>query len=133
MKIVPVKHANYDKLKSFLEVNESLDRRLLFNQGYVVEIDGKIEGSFLFDELNQHDLWLKQLYITSDKAQSLPVLLEMILQIAKQKEAKTVYVHSHQPVVDILLEALQFQPEKNNEIFAGKPAIKGCWWSYEVS
>lgn len=133
MKIIPVKHVEYDKLERFLDRNATLDKNLLFLNGYVVEIDGRIEGTFLLDELKPGVLWLKQLYITPKNAAKLPVLLETILQLAKHQEAKSVYVHSHQPVVDILLEALQFHPEINSDFIAEKPLPNGNWWSYQVS
>lgn len=101
--------------------------------GYIVEIDGEIEASFILDELDSGALWLKQLYITQTEAAKLPILLETILQLARSQEAKTVYVHSHQPVVDILLEALQFTIENNLTVFPKKPVMIGNWWSYHVS
>ena len=133
MKIMQVKDAVYEQLEDYLHRNENLDRQFLLKKGYVVEISGKIEASFLLDELKPGAMWLKQLYITQGEAGKLPVLLETILQLARKQEAKKVYVHSHQPVVDILLEALQFHLEKNNELFAGKPLLRGNWWSYHVS
>ncbi|MCF3942747.1 hypothetical protein [Oceanobacillus alkalisoli] len=133
MKVMPVKHATYEQLDEFLSRNERLDKPLLFDKGFVVEIGGQIEASFILDELDSGGCWLKQLYITQSHAAKLPILLETILQIARKQEAGTVYVHSHQPVVDILLESLDFQPEKNKQIIPERPIKSGCWWSYQVS
>lgn len=133
MKVLPVKHATYEQLDDFLTRNENIDKPLLVDKGFVVEISGKIEASFILDELDSGGLWLKQLYITKSHAAKLPVLLETILQIARKQQAKAVYVHSHQPVVDILLEALEFQPEKNKLIIPESPITTGSWWSYHVS
>lgn len=133
MKVMPVKQATYEQLEDFLMRNERIDKPLLFDKGFVVEIGGQIEASFILDELESGGCWLKQLYITQSHAAKLPVLLEMILQIARKQDAKVVYVHSHQPVVDILLESLDFQPEKNKQIVPAKAITSGCWWSYEVS
>lgn len=133
MKIMPVKHAVYEQLMDYLERNDNINKELLLQKGYVVEISGQIEASFILEELDADVLWLKQLYITQRKAAKLPVLLETILQLARKRQAKFVYVHSHQPVVDILLEALSFQPEKQNKFIAEKSLMTGSWWSYQVS
>ncbi len=130
---MPVKHAVYEQLKDYLERNDNINKQLLLQKGYVVEISGQIEASFILEELDADILWLKQLYITQSKAAKLPVLLETILQLARKREAKRVYVHSHQPVVDILLEALSFQPEKQNKFIDEKSLMTGSWWSYQVS
>ena len=103
MKIIPVKRATYEQLDEFLSRNERIDKPLLFDKGFVVEIGGQIEASFILDELDSGGCWLKQLYITQSHAAKLPVLLETILQIARKQEAGIVYVHSHQPVVDLSL------------------------------
>lgn len=133
MKIMPVKHAVYEQLVDYLERNDNINKQLLLKKGYVVEISDHIEASFILEELESDVLWLKQLYITQSEAAKLPVLLETILQLARKREAKLVYVHSHQPVVDILLEALSFQPEKQNKFIAERSVMSGSWWSYQVS
>jgi hypothetical protein len=133
MKVMPVSQAEYTKLEDYLERNEKIDARLLANKGYVVEIGGGIEASFVLEEIELNNFWLKQLYITQAHAAKLPVLLETILQIAKSKDAGAVYVHSHQPVVDILLEALKFKREEKEELFSLKPDVSGSWWGYHVS
>lgn len=133
MKVMPVKHATYEQLDDFLTRNDRIDKPLLFDKGFVVEIRGRIEASFILDELDSGGYWLKQLYITQSHAAKLPVLLETILQIARKQDAKIVYVHSHQPVVDILLESLDFQQEKNKQNIPEKSVTSGSWWSYHVS
>lgn len=133
MKIMSVKHAVYTELQDYLERNEYLVEDTLLAGGYVVEISGKIEGSFLLDEIDEETLWLKQLYITQAQAAKLPVLLETILQLARKRHAKSVYVHSHQPVVDILLEALKFQVTENKLSMPTSPSSSGSWWSCSVS
>lgn len=133
MKVMSVKHATYEQIENFLSRNENIDKSLLFEKGFVVEIQGQIEASFILEELDSGGIWLKQLYITQHHAAKLPVLLETILQIAKKKQADTVYVHSHQPVVDILLEALEFKQEKEMLPISKKPVVAGNWWCYHVS
>src|SRR5690625_3818370 len=133
MMIKSVKHAVYEDLTGYLERNQNIDRKQLLANGYIAEIDGKIEASFILDKLDSDALWLKQLYITQAEAAKLPILLETILQLARKQEAKIVFVHSHQPVVDILLEALQFKIENNQSAVPLKPVMTGNWWSYHVS
>lgn len=133
MNVMPVKDATYEQLENFIEKNENIEGRLLSDKGYVVEINGEIEASFVLEEVEFGGLWLKKLFITQSHAAKLPVLLETILQIAKKKEAEAVYVHSHQPVVDILLEALKFEREHKEEIKLLKPDLPGSWWRYHVS
>src|SRR5699024_10805509 len=128
MMIKSVKHAVNEDLTTYLERNQNIDRQELLAIGYIVEIDGKIEASFILDELDSGALWVKQLYITQAEAAKLPVLIETILQLARKQEAKTVFVHSHQPVVDILLDALQFKIENNQSEFPLKPVMTGNWW-----
>lgn len=92
-----------------------------------------VEGCFVIDSIDEDIYWLKQLYVTKNAAASLPVLLESILALAKEKQAKQLFVHSHQPMVDVLLEALQFSPQKENAFVANQPDNKGNWWTYNVS
>ncbi|WP_085994035.1 hypothetical protein [Oceanobacillus senegalensis] len=135
MNIIPAKKATEEQLEAFFSKNENLDGKGLLEQGYVVIINDKIEGCFILQEVEEEEgvYWLKQLYITRTEATKLPVLIESVLTIAKSKEAKSVYVHSHQPVVDILLEALQFHPQKETNFVDKHPIEKGNWWSYQVS
>lgn len=122
-----------DLLDEFLKNNEHIDRKSLAKQGYIAMKQEEIIGCFVLELVEDDLYWLKQLYVTKSAATILPVLLEAILVLAKEKYAKEVYVHSHQPMVDILLEALQFHP-KQESIFADKhPRQKGTWWSYRVS
>lgn len=135
MHMIRANDVAYDRLKVFLEKNQLVDKVNLLKNGYVVEIQDKIEGCFILEKMceGEGEYWLKQLFITKEHAAMLPVLLEAILTLAKQQQAIMVYVHSYQPVVDLLLEALQFHPQKE-KVFVDKQTItKGNWWSYSVS
>ncbi|MFD2761020.1 hypothetical protein [Lentibacillus juripiscarius] len=133
MELIAANRASEEKLENFLEDNKDVEKELLLEKGYVVEIEGTIEGCFVMDTVEDGIYWLKQLYVTKNAAGSLPVLLETILALAKKKEAKQVFVHSHQPMVDVLLEALQFYPQKENKFVHDAPVEKGNWWTYNVS
>lgn len=133
MEIIPANQADVGQLTRFLNKNDGVEKDMLQQKGYVVIIKDQIEGCFVLDSVDEDNYWLKQLYITKNEAASLPVLLESVLALAKQKMAKTVYVHSHQPMVDVLLEALQFYPQKENDFVDNHPIDKGNWWTYQVS
>ncbi|WP_163969493.1 GNAT family N-acetyltransferase [Oceanobacillus halotolerans] len=133
MKLLPANQASRGKLEGFVHDHEGIDRDLLLEKGYVVLLQEKIEGCFVLDTLEEDVYWLKQLYVTKNAAISLPALIEAVLALAKRKEAKEVFVHSHQPMVDQLLEALQFYPQKDTKIVDKYPIEKGKWWTYSVS
>lgn len=133
MHMIRAHDVSYDRLKVFLEKNQTVDKVNLLKNGYVVEIQDEIEGCFILEMMREGEYWLKQLFITKEHAAMLPVLLEAILTLAKQQRAIVVYVHSYQPVVDILLEALQFHPQKEKDFVDKHEINKGNWWSYSVS
>ncbi|MFC4024955.1 hypothetical protein ACFOUV_14270 [Oceanobacillus longus] len=133
MKILLAKEASYVQLEEFFGKNPNVNQKSVYENGYVVEMKDKIEGCFVLDQLKEDIFWLKQLYITQSEAGRLPFLLEAILTLAKQRNAKSIYVHSHQPVVDILLEALQFHQQKEKILEDKYPTTNGSWWAYNVS
>ncbi|MBU5267980.1 hypothetical protein [Virgibacillus proomii] len=133
MNLIQANKASRERLEQFLQTNPNVNKHSLFQYGYVVEMRGNIEGCFTLEEIEEGTYWLKQLYITQSEAAILPVLLEAILTMAKQKHAQRVYVHSHQPVVDILLEALQFHPQKERVSVNNYDKSNGNWWLYHVS
>lgn len=134
MKVMAAQQTPIDKLENFLQTAEEFNKDGLLKEGYVVEIEGEIKGCFVLSTMEEEDIyWLKQLYIAKEAAGHLPVLLETILQMSKGKQAKTLYVHSHQPVVDLLLEALQFNPQPKQELSSKLSKKPGNWWAYQVS
>jgi N-acetylglutamate synthase-like GNAT family acetyltransferase len=133
MNLIRANQVSVEKMEAFLLNNENVKKDGLMRHGYVVELNGNIEGCFVLEEIDDEMYWLKQLYITQQEAAKLPVLLESILVLAKEKDAKTVYVHSHQPIVDIILDALQFHPQKEKLIVDKHTNHEGNWWSYQVS
>lgn len=133
MKIMAAHQAPIEQVEAFIQTAEDFNTEGLLKEGYVVEIDGKISGCFILSTMGQDIYWLKQLYISKESAAHLPVLLESILQMTKQKQAKKLYVQSHQPVVDLLLEALQFYPQTKEELELKDKKKVGNWWAYQVS
>lgn len=133
MKLVEANKAPKQMLANFLNHNDHLESDRLIASGYVAIKQEEIVGCFILDSVEEGLFWLKQLYITQSAAMNLPVLLEAILVLAKQKYAKEVYVHSHQPMVDILLEGLQFHRKPVDSIIKQLSDQKGTWWAYQVS
>lgn len=133
MDIVLAQQVAPEKLDKFLTANPDIEQETLYESGYVAQVNDEIIGCFILDTLHENKYWLKQLYITKSHATALPVLLESILVIAKNREAKEVYVHSHQALVDILLEALQFNPHTDDMLLNKRDETKGKWWAYQVS
>lgn len=133
MKLIHAKEVELDRINAFLRTTGQVDKESLLKDGYVIEVAGSIQGSFILAAVDDGVFWLKQLYIAKESANSLPAILETILVLAKMKQAKKVYVHSHQPLVDILLGALQFHPQKEALEVSHVERKKGNWWAYEVS
>lgn len=101
--------------------------------GYLVEINDQIRGCFILDEIKEGLYWLKKLYVTKTATIKIPILVEAILVLAKQKNAKKVYVNSHKLMMDIILESLNFHPQENNELLNKYDKGVGKWWEYSVS
>lgn len=133
MELIPVHYVSEEELNHFLDKNDHVDPKKLAEHGYLVKIGETFEGCFVLDPLTEDVYWLRQLYINQKKADRLPFLLDAIVVLAKRKQMKMVYVHSHQPVVDLLLEALQFHKEQGNQFVDNPPRKKGRWWAYHVS
>ncbi|WP_040978250.1 hypothetical protein [Oceanobacillus jeddahense] len=133
MQIYQVKEAKVALMEEFIHKNEKLFGKNLTKESYVVEINGSIEGCFNLDMVDESTYWLKQLYLTKEHVQKLFVVFESVLVISRENNVKCVYVHNQSPVVDILLESLQFKRE-NDVTFKNINSEKtGNWWAYQVS
>src|SRR5690625_7839158 len=107
MNLIRANQASKTQVEHFLETNEGINREDLLETGYVMMVDGEIEGCFNLESVDEGYYWLKQLYITKSKANVLPFLLEAILTVANEQQAKRVDVHSHQQTVNNIVGALQ--------------------------
>ncbi|MUK89639.1 hypothetical protein GMD78_14820 [Ornithinibacillus sp. L9] len=134
MNVIAAKDTSIMKLEEFLKTTpHNIHKDSLLEHGYVVEMNENIKGCFVLSPVNDGVYWLKQLYVSQEEAKNLPVLLETIITMAKGLQAKKLYVHSHQPVVDILLDALQFHPQERALLVDNPPRTRGNWWAYDVS
>lgn len=136
MKLIRANQASEKLIDKFLKNNEEINKHTLMESGYVVEINNRITGCFNLELIDDGLYWLKQLYITRSDAIKLPVLVETILALAKQKKAKKVFVKSHKLMLDIILNSLQFQIEEVSPIDnqgATTQEENEKWWSFHVS
>ncbi|MDY0404552.1 hypothetical protein P5G51_003235 [Virgibacillus sp. 179-BFC.A HS] len=133
MKIVAAYRIPKPEIDQFLQTTDKVNKENLLENGYVLVIGDKIKGCFILQPVEPEIYWLKQLHIAPEAAGKLPVLLETIVQMTKEKQAEKLYVQSHQPVVDILLDALQFYPQKQGIQQVNKQKNGGKWWAYKVS
>lgn len=133
MNLVKAKYVEESLLYSFLDKNEAINRTAIEKFGYVVIKEEEIIGCFILQGLKSDRFWLKQLFITKQEASNLPKLLQEILYLAEENYAKEVYVHSHQPMVDWLLQSLQFHPKKQALELGLLPKERGTWWTYKIT
>lgn len=133
MKIIAAYRMPSEQIESFLQLADQVEKASLLQHGYVLVIDEVIKGCFIWMPVEKGIYWLKQLYIVKDAAGNLPVLLETIVQMAREKQVEKLYVQSHQPVVDILLDALQFCPQQRGIQHETQQETEGKWWAYQVS
>lgn len=133
MKMVQARVADPKKVEHFLMKNEAINAEQLLENGFVVEIDDAIKGCFVIEPLDQETYWLRQLYMTQEEILALPLIIESIVQRAQERNIKNIYVHSHQQVVDELLETLEFYPQTAPKPVDKDTFNKGNWWVYAVS
>ncbi|WP_230973919.1 hypothetical protein [Cerasibacillus terrae] len=133
LKLIGANHVSEQQLDQFLESVTSISKEALLKEGYVIIVDEEIKGCFTLLSLTEEVFWLKQLYIQPEIANNLLALIETILLMIKNMKAKKLYVHSHQPVLDIILDALQFEKAKEEVQVEQKPNLVGKWWEYDVS
>lgn len=133
LEVIAAHQVPMEEVENFILQAEHVDLKALLTEGYVVKMDGTIQGCFVLSTMEKDILWLKQLHIMQPFARYLPVLLEIILQMTKEKQAKKLYVHSHQTAIDLLLDALQFHLQNDLLALEKYRRQSGNWWAYDVS
>ncbi|MUV37404.1 hypothetical protein JNUCC1_01210 [Lentibacillus sp. JNUCC-1] len=133
MKIIRAEHVTDGTIDQLLTLNPDLDQQLLKTCGYVVDNDGLTAGCFALEQVKSDVYWLRQLQLTPEMAGSVIVLIETVINMAKEKGAQALYVHSHQPQVDTLLTALQFDETTVTPGDVQAPEQAGKWWIYHIS
>ncbi|HEY4600790.1 MAG TPA: hypothetical protein VIG73_05875 [Cerasibacillus sp.] len=118
-------------LESFIKTATSLDKGHLIKEGYVIQTNDCIKGCFILTQVSDEDYWLKQLFIHPEMTRNLPILLETIIMMTRELNGRKLYIHSHQVLLDIILDALYF--EKTRDIPSALENIQkqsGKWWHY---
>lgn len=133
MNLIRAKYAPEAQVNQFIDQNKDINHMALLTDGYVIAVNDHLIGCFILEPLTKKVYWLKQLHIVNTEALKLPVLVEAILGVAKELQAQKVFVNSHQTMLDMLLETLQFYPQAHCELLDKYPVNVGKWWSYQVS
>lgn len=132
MKLIRANKITENRIHSFLKYSPQIDKQSLISDGYIVEIGKEIIACFILEKFAEESYWLKQFYITKSEALKLPSLLESILILAREQQAKQVFVNSHKLMIDIILEALQFCPQTEHKLLDEKVNSEGKWWMYQI-
>ena len=133
IRLIQASRVSQELVSEFLQNNQQIEIGSILKLGYLVEINNKISGCFILDEIEDGLYWLKQLYITKTEAIKIPALVEAILVLARQQNAVKVYVNSHKLMIDIILESLQFHPQEDSKFLERYYVSEGKWWVYNVS
>lgn len=132
MNVMEASQVTTYQLEQFLQHNHDIDLATLLENGFVVECSDKIIGCFSLEPIGEDSFWLKQLYVIQQEAVKLPRIVEMVLIIAEQKQAKVIYAHSEQPVTDLLLASLSFSLQSEETAAIAIDKDKGHWWTYSI-
>lgn len=133
MRLIRARDMDKEQIDSFLMYHPQIDQQCLLVDGYVIKVGSEIIACFTLEQFEDQLYWLKQFYITKVEAVKLPILLESILALAKEQQAKKVFVNSHKRMIDIILAALQFCPQKEHKTLDKSVETTGQWWSYTIS
>lgn len=116
----------------FLKNAHQINVKSILQSGYMLEVNDEIRGCFVLEEINDKIYELKTFYLVSTEAIKIPTLFEAILSVAKENNAKKVFVYSQKLMTDIILELLDFYPQENSVFPIKKGNNEGKWWSYTI-
>src|SRR5690625_3988534 len=97
---------------------------------YVIEEENNIISFFQMELVEYNDYWLKKLFITQRHALKLPTVLQTIIQFAEAQKIHTIFVHSKQPVTDLLLSSFSFVLQSDESLLPFQLEEEGKWWKY---
>lgn len=132
MEIIQAADVEKERLERFLHYNIHIELAILLKDGYIVSSNEEIIGCFSLESLGNDAYWLRQLYVVQHEAIKLPRIVETVLTIAKEKQAKVIYAHSEQPVTDLLLQSLSFSLQQEQKETVPRKCDKGHWWTYSI-
>lgn len=133
MKLIKASKLPLELVNVFLESNQQINKEHVLQSGYIIEVNHKICGCFVLEHIEKGLYVLQQFFVTTTDAMKIPVLVESILLLAKQKGASEIFVHSHKLMIDMILEALQFHPQECCGFLDKYTKNEGKWWSYAIS
>lgn len=132
LRIIEASQLPEKNVHDFLKNAHQINPASVLESGYMLEIDGKICGCFVLEEITDKTFELKKFYLISTEAIKIPILFEAILSIAKEKKAKKVYVYSQKLMTDIILESFNFYPQENSGFPKKVGENEGKWWFYTM-
>lgn len=132
MRVIRASELPKEKVSNFLENHQQINSDDMLQSGYVIEIQGQICGCFLLKHIEKGLYILRRFYITKTEALKIPIFIESIILLAKQKKATAIFVQSHKLMIDIILEALQFHPQGESDFLDKYTKNDGKWWSYAL-
>src|SRR5690625_5360615 len=87
MILMKANEVDTNELISFFENNEARDKKAVKKEGYIVTNNNHIIGCFILKRIEQNNIWLKKLFITKAEANTLPTIVQLILQLTNEKDA----------------------------------------------
>lgn len=133
MRLMKASNLPQKRVHDFLESNQQVNQAYITQSGYLIEMNHDICGCFVLEHIKDGLYVLRHFFLTVTDALKIPILVEAILQLATEKKATKVFVHSHKLMVDMILEALQFRPQENSDFLDKYSQYDGKWWSYTIS
>jgi len=134
MKLFKATAISKDDLNSFIAQHEELAIPRNFNEktSYVIEENGSLISWFQLEFVAKNDVWLKKLFIIQNEALKLPTVLHAIINFANENNVLTLYVHSKQPVTDLLLSSFSFTLQTYEQLQPFQLMKEGRWWLYSL-
>lgn len=132
LRIIKASQLSEKYIQDFLKNAHQINAKSILQSGYILEINGEIRGCFVLEEINDKIYELKTFYLVSTEAIKIPTLFEAILSVAKENNAKEVYVYSQKLMTDIILESFHFYPQENAALPKKEGEGEGKWWSYTI-
>src|SRR5690625_2319500 len=133
MELIRANQVSKDLLINFLQGNQNVNEDQLLDKEHVVVDNDRLIGCCVREAVEDNQIWLRQMYVSREEAMKIPILIEATVTLAKQQAAMTIYVNSHQLLVDIILASLQSRQEAEGVLLNGIYRSTGKWWTYPIT
>lgn len=133
MKLLKATDVSESELNSFIGQHDWFQKIEVLNENtsYVIRDGQTIISWFQLESIDYDRYWLKKLFISQNEALKLPSVLLTIIEYTKQKNARTIYVNSKQPVTDLLLSSFAFTLQSPDALFPFQEEREGNWWYFD--